>query len=204
MIPTQDINPYRNLSADIAPAEFELFCMETVKAFAEQEKLQNVSILHNQRVQAPDSTYQIDILVKYTALNCLHTVIVECKKYTRSIERATVAELYSKVQSIGAQKGILISTSGFQSDAVKFAGVHGIALWQICDQYIKHITASLDSSPLSFIIQQEEKMLPRFFVLEWDCSADYPYKEIYPTQSIHEQANKAIMQLQIKEENNNV
>ena len=35
MIPTQDINPYRNLSADIAPAEFELFCMETVKAFAE-------------------------------------------------------------------------------------------------------------------------------------------------------------------------
>ena len=34
--------------------------------------------------------------------------------------------------------------------------------------------------------------------------ADYPYKEIYPTQSMHEQANKAIMQLQIKEENNNV
>lgn len=32
-----DINPYRNLESDITPTQFELFCLETVKAYAERE-----------------------------------------------------------------------------------------------------------------------------------------------------------------------
>ena len=206
MTATYDINPYRRLQTDINPTEFELFCLETVKAFSEKEKLRDVKITHNQRVSAPDSTYQIDILVEYTALACRHTVVVECKKYSRSIERATVAELYAKVQSIGAQKGILISTSGYQSDAVKFAGVHGIALWQICDRQIKHFTASLGSpirESILLLLEESERYLPRFFMKEWDCDRDYPYEEIYPTRAMCESARKTAMKsLKIGEDTN--
>lgn len=191
-----DTNPFRELPVCISPLEFEQFCMETLKAYAAEEALQNFEIRHNQKVDAPDSTYQIDVLAEYTALGCKNTVIVECKKHTRSIERSVVAELYMKLQSIGAQKGILISTSGFQSDAVRFANAHGIALWQICDRTIKHFSASANREiPLPILFQFEmEKYLPRFFVMEWDSEADYPYRELYPTREMCNKARRKVIE----------
>lgn len=187
-----DFNPFRELSVQISPVEFEQFCMETLKAYAEEEGLQNFRIMHNQKITAPDSTYQIDVLAEYTALSCKNTVIVECKKYSRSIERSVVAELYAKLQSTGAQKAILISTSGFQSDAVKFANVHGIALWQVCNRYIKHYSAAANSMFLQTIqnLLVYERYLPKYIMLEWDSIADYPYNELFPTQKMYEEARQ--------------
>lgn len=190
-----DINPYRKLSTDISPVEFEQFCMDTLKAYAVEEALQNFEIKHNQKVETPDSTYQIDILAEYKALGCKNTVIVECKKHSRSIERSVVAELYAKLQSIGAQKGILISTSGFQSDAVKYANAHGIALWQICDCIIKHICASAKREIPQYILysMEMERYLPNYFMMVWDCQADYPFHELYPTQGMYEEARRSVV-----------
>lgn len=187
-----DMNPFRELPTRISPLEFEQFCLETLKAYAIEESLKSFKIKHNQKVETPDSTYQIDVLAEYTALGCKNTVIVECKKYSRSIERSVVTELYAKLQSIGAQKGILISTSGFQSDAVKFANAHGIALWQICDRTIKHYSAAASHEiPPYMLFQFEmEKYLPRFIMMEWDCEADYPYHELYPTEEMYDNARK--------------
>ena len=187
-------NPYRDLDVRITPLEFEQFCMETLKVYAKKESLQDFVIKHNQKVETYDSTYQIDVLAEYTALGCKNTVIVECKKYTRSIERSIVAELYAKLQSIGAQKAILISTSGFQSDAVKYAEVHGIALWQICDRHIKHISASASPTIPSYMLFQleMEKYLPRFIMLEWDCKMDFPHDELYPTQEMYDNARERV------------
>lgn len=187
-----DTNPYRRLSAEITPTEFEKFCLETLKAYAEKESLKDFEIRHNQKVETYDGTYQIDVLAEYTALGCRNMVVVECKKYTRNVERSVVAELYAKVQSIGAQKGILISTSGFQKDAVKFAGVHGIALWQVCEETIKHITNAMGVSIVPFILFKLRDYLPKFFMLSWDCSRDHPFEQIYPTDEMHQ---KAIAQL---------
>lgn len=185
-----DVNPFRELPTAISPVEFEKFCMETLKAYAAEESLHNFAIKHNQKVETYDSTYQIDVLAEYTALGCKNTVIVECKKYSRSVERAIVAELYSKLQSIGAQKGILISTSGFQSDAVKYAKQHGISLWQICDRMIKRISASASREIPPYILFQRlmEQFLPKFIMMEWDCDADYPYHELYPTSEMYSNA----------------
>lgn len=189
-----DFNPYRELPVRITPIEFEQFCMETLRAYAEREALQNFEIKHNQKVDAYDSTYQIDVLAEYTALGCKHTIIIECKKHSRSIERAVVAELYAKLQSIGAQKAILISTSGFQSDAVKYAKIHGIALWQICDRIIKHMSAaaSRDLPPHILYQLEMEQYLPKYIMLDWDCDADYPYDELYPTEDMYNTARAKV------------
>lgn len=185
----QDINPYRELSADISPEDFELYCMETLKAYAQKEGLQQFQIEHNQKIKAHDGTYQIDVLADYIALGCKHTVIVECKKHYRNIERSVVMELHEKLKSIGAQKAILISTSGFQIGAVKFAEEHGIALWQICNRTIKRMTNAVSSNSVGQEIQLEaEKYMPRFFVMEWDCRVDYPYVELYPTNEMYVEA----------------
>ena len=183
-----DTSPYRSLPANINPIEFERFCLKTIEAYAKKERLTDFEIKHNQKVEASDSTYQIDVLAEYTALGCRHKIIIECKRYSRSIERKVISELYAKTLSIGAQKCILISTSGFQSDAVKYAKAHGIALWQICDRYIKHMSNAASRTITSATIWQieVEKYLPKYFMLEWDCVADYPYDEIYPTQEMYQ------------------
>ena len=202
-----DTNFYRLLNADISPTDFELLCLETLKAYGEKEGLKDFSICHNQKVETFDSTYQIDIMAEYTALGCKHKVIVECKKLSRSVERSVVTDLYAKTQSIGAQKAILISTSGFQTDAVKFAGVHGIALWQVCDEKIKHITASAYSKAKYELMWKMtlRNFLPKFFVVQWDCSADWPLEELYPTDEIQrgalEKASK-FLRSQIDSEQN--
>lgn len=185
-----DMNPYRSLNADIDAVEFEKFCLDTLSAYAKREGLNDFTIGHNQKVKAFDSTYQIDILAEYTALGCRHKVVIECKKHSRSVERSVVTDLYAKTQSIGAQKAILISTSGFQKDAVKYAGAHGIALWQICDVLIKHIVAyAQPEMPPHILMRIEmEKYLPTYFVKEWDCNADWPRDEIYPTEDMIDQA----------------
>ena len=184
------INPYRELPVRISPVEFELFCLETLKAYAVEEKLQDFVIKHNQRVETPDSTYQIDVLAEYTLFGCKNLLVVECKKHSNSIKRPVVTDLYTKMQSMGAQKGLVISTAGFQSDAVKFAGSHGIALWQVCDRFIKRYSALAGPViPQYMLLHLEaERYLPKYIMMEWNCDSDYPYLELYPTKEMYNTA----------------
>ncbi len=193
-----DTNPYRELETNISATEFELFCLETLKAYAEKEKLNNFTIKHNQKIQAEDGTYQIDVIAEYTALGAKNTVLIECKKYSNSVKRDIVTTLQAKLQSLGAQKGIIISTSGFQTGAVQYAEKHGIALWQVFDNYIKHISASANNQMSDYMkLQLEaEKHLPKYFIMEWDYSLDYPITQLYPTEEMQQEAWKeAIKQL---------
>lgn len=192
---TTDTNPYRHLNADMEAKDFEIFCMKTLRAYAEKEGLCDFAISHDQKIETYDGVYQIDVVAQYTALGARHKVLVECKKQARSVERDEAADLYGKIQSTGAQKGILISTSGFQSGTVRYAQAHGIALWQICGQYIRHITASVGNyvSEAEKLQRMAEQLLPRYFVMEWDCSADYPYKQIYPTEAMYRDAMDQVL-----------
>lgn len=185
-----DINFFRLLNADISATEFEKFCLETLQVYAQREGLNNFKICHNQKVQGLDGTYQIDVLAEFVALGCKHIVVVECKKQSRNVERTVVSELYAKTQSIGAQKAILISTSGFQKGAVEYAEKHGVALWQICNAMIKHITASANPtiSTQMMIQAPADRFLPKYIMLQWDCAADWPYEEIYPTKEMRREA----------------
>jgi predicted helicase len=55
-------------------------------------------------------------------------VLVECKHYKHRVPVDDVEEFHSKIDDIGAQKGILITTVGFQSGALKAAKGRRIAL----------------------------------------------------------------------------
>jgi restriction system protein len=49
------------------------------------------------------------------------------------VKREVVQALWAKVQSVGAHKGIIFATKGFQSGAIEFAKFHGIALVEVVD-----------------------------------------------------------------------
>jgi restriction system protein len=59
--------------------------------------------------------------------------VVECKYYNSRVKREQVQVLQMKLQSVGAHKGIIFATKGFQSGAIEFAKCHGIALVEVAD-----------------------------------------------------------------------
>lgn len=187
---TTDTNPYRDLSADITPENFESFCLETLKACAEEEGLADFDIKHDEKIDAYDGTYQIDVIAEFTALRSKIKVLVECKRFSEQVKRDIAMLLYGKLQSVGANKGILISTAGFQSGAVKYAKMHGLTLWQLCDRTIYHFVAAgrqISPDEMKFRLQVEQ-YLPKYVMMAWDCDDDYPYDQIYPTKEMYKAA----------------
>jgi restriction system protein len=87
------------------------------------------------------------VTVRFSALGADFLVLVECKHEQRKVERQQVQVLHSKMQSVGAQKGMLFSITGFQSGAIQFADAHGIALVHLADGETAWMTKSVQQTP---------------------------------------------------------
>ena len=183
--PNPFANLYEKLVCEMTATEFEKYCFEILKAYAENEKLQDFKIAHDERIKTSDGTYQIDISATFTVLNCTFKVLVECKKYKKSVERKVVAELRAKLNSIGAQKGIVISTAGFQKGAVEYARVHGIALIQVFNKSLRFVTMSANRK-----IGEEKKLYmnlyPDYYAATFSEN-DIPDIIVYPTEKMLEE-----------------
>lgn len=175
---------FTELTCDISPTDFEKFCMEFLRAYAEKEKLSEFNIKHNVKIEAPDGIYQIDIYAEFVAMKCKFKVLAECKKYNKAVSRDKVEILYSRLQSLGMNKGILISTSGFQSGAIQFAKSHGIALIQVSDKSIDFYSASANNSDLVEIIEKRRFMEYPKYVAKEIVDENYVTKRLYPTDKM--------------------
>ena len=129
--PTQ--NEIHAFVSSVSPIEYEKLCKEVLAKYAENEGLKEFTIQHNTIIKGNDGEYQIDIYASFIAMGVGFKVLVECKRYSSPITREKVVLLADKVKQLGAHKGILISSSGFQSGAYQYAKEHGIALLQITD-----------------------------------------------------------------------
>lgn len=123
--------PCQESMLNMSPTEFERYSLNVLR---EQVKgLDNCIFQHNKTVEVDDGNYQIDGYIEFTLMGITYKTIIECKHYKSSITREKVAILYDKIRACGANKGVLVSTSNFQSGAVKYALKHGIALIQLTD-----------------------------------------------------------------------
>lgn len=184
----------------ISPTEFEEFCMELLKSYAIEEGLKEFSIDHNVKMEAADGTYQIDIYSSFTAVGVQFHVLCECKQYTSPVKRERVELLESRLKSLGMHKGILLSTSGFQSGAIQFAKAHGIALIQVYDQSCHKVSHSAgveiaidDKDPIKYI----EDHWPPYRAICFTERTEEPIV-LFPTteivNEIYAEANKLLME----------
>lgn len=179
----ESFNPYREFVSSISGTEFEKYCLEILNAYAKAEDLKDFSALHNQKIKSYNGDYQIDILAEFIALSVNFKVIIECKRYTRPVEREKIVVLADKVKSLCAHKGILMPTSGFQSGAVEYAKKHGIALLQIFDKHVIHIQNSM--IPLDEMIKEFIRQSPNYYAYQWNTELNsFPYRKIYPSKSM--------------------
>ncbi len=116
-------NPLQNMT----PGKFEKYVRAIVKR--ENMKLQDFEVTHLEPVEGMDGEYKMDVVATFVLFGgAIYRTLIECKRYSNTIEREIVMILEQKLQSTGSQKGMIFSTSLFQSGAIEFAKAHGIAL----------------------------------------------------------------------------
>jgi restriction system protein len=103
-------------------------------------------------IRGVDGEYEVDVTARFSALGMNFLVLVECKHYKSAIKRETLQILRDRILSTGAQKGALFSTSGFQSGALEYARIHGIATITMVDGQSTYMTKSLGSRPSGFVV----------------------------------------------------
>jgi restriction system protein len=87
--------------------------------------------VHHQKVfigQVSQREIKVDLAFTMDVGGAHFLVLVECKHYSSSVSVDNVEEFHSKLDDIGAHKGIMVTTKGYQDGAVKTAKGRGIAL----------------------------------------------------------------------------
>ncbi len=94
--------------------------------------------VHHQRVyvgRISQRKIKVDVSFNYTVAGAKLLFLVECKCYDHSVPVDDVEEFYSKIDDIGAHKGIMVTTVGFQKGAIKTAEGRRIALALLTNEH---------------------------------------------------------------------
>ena len=94
--------------------------------------------VHHQRVytgRISQRDIKVDVSFNYQIAGAGLLFLVECKCYAHSVPVDDVEEFHSKIDDIGAHKGIMVTTVGFQEGAVKTARGRGIALALLTNEH---------------------------------------------------------------------
>lgn len=129
---------------EMTPGEFEEYVVELLKAA--NSEVDDLNIQLHEKIVGADGEYDLDATVRFSFNGMSFLTIVEAKKHKNPIKRELVQVLFSKVQSVGAHKGLLVSTAPFQIGAVNFAFRHGIALANITEGRFLYETRDADGS----------------------------------------------------------
>ena len=126
---------------------FEQFVADTLRH--NKKPITQYEVLHDTRLQdATGAEYQIDIKASFRVLGLDFIVLCECKHMTRAVERDDVMAFAAKLTALGAHKGVVFSTGGFQRGAEEYARTHGIALVKVVrEQFIYQTKSSALHQP---------------------------------------------------------
>jgi hypothetical protein len=92
----------------------------------------DVTVEHNvQLIGKSGAPRQIDVLLKHKQGLYEHIVVIECKYWNSAVERLHVDALATTVREVGAARGVIFSTKGFQSGAITQAGHDNIDLFKV-------------------------------------------------------------------------
>lgn len=107
------------------PEQYEEFVSQVMREFFDVDAVRGTTFVGRvtDRKIKVDASFELRIAGGANLL-----VILECKHYKDKVSVDDVEEFHSKIDDIGAHKGIMFTTKGYQSGAKKAALGRGIAL----------------------------------------------------------------------------
>ncbi len=82
----------------------------------------------DEEVEGVRGKHSVDVLVTFERIGITQTWIVECKCWDRPVDKLHVLALAAIVQDTGADRGFLLSETGFQSGALRAATRSNVTL----------------------------------------------------------------------------
>jgi hypothetical protein len=76
---------------------------------------------------------QTDVKITHQVLMHKYVTLVECKRWKEKIDRSRIDVLASSVEDLGASKGVMFTTSGYEEGAVQYAKAKGIDIFVVRD-----------------------------------------------------------------------
>lgn len=132
--------------ADISAAEFEEFVVRLLSCASDQ--VDDLAVTLHDRIAGVDGRYDFDATVRFTFSGVRFVTVVEAKKHKNPIKRELVQVLRDKMQSVGAHKAVMISTSPYQRGALEYAKTHGIALATVTEGRFLYETKAIEPAPV--------------------------------------------------------
>lgn len=77
--------------------------------------------------------HAVDVAVRSEKIGLPQLWIVECKLWKRKVNKEHVLALQAIVQDVGADRGLLLSETGFQSGAIRAAHASNVTLTSLAD-----------------------------------------------------------------------
>jgi restriction system protein len=116
---------------ELSPEDYELAVADLVKTCGQE--VADWQVKHLDPVDGLDGTYVIDVTVRFRIFGADFLTLFECKRHASPVKREHVQVLRDKLVSTGAQKGVVVAASGFQSGALSYAKAHRIACVRLLD-----------------------------------------------------------------------
>jgi hypothetical protein len=82
----------------------------------------------DERLEGVRGQHDVDVAVRAMRAGIQQLWVVECKLWRRSVTKAQVATLAHIVEDVGADRGIMLSETGFQAGAIRMASLSNITL----------------------------------------------------------------------------
>ncbi|MFG1802159.1 restriction endonuclease [Micromonospora carbonacea] len=130
---------------DITPKAYE----EAVAAIVTSMHLELLDweVKHLDPLKGLDGTYIVDVTARFQLAGMDFLILFECKRHKDPVKRSDVQVLHAKLQSIGAQKGVVVAATGFQRGALELAKAHGIACVRLVDNAWTYVTRHTTAAP---------------------------------------------------------
>ena len=132
---------------------------------AELFRTLGLSVTMNQRVCGVRTAHDVDVVVRGKQAGIEQLWLIECKKWNRSISKDTVLTLRTIVNETGADRGIMMAESGYQSGAVEAARLTNITLTSIADLKVT-LSEELGMTMLRSMLERVDSCRDRY----WEIS----------------------------------
>ncbi|MTI19692.1 restriction endonuclease [Fulvivirga sp. RKSG066] len=129
--------------------DFELLAKKHLEKLLRNDLRGKVKIEHRKMfVSAAGNRYEVDLSYDFEIGNARYLTLVECKQWNSNVTREKIGHFKSVLDELKANKGIVITTKGFQKGAIEFAKTNGIGLIKISndDQFkvISHFVGDIE------------------------------------------------------------
>lgn len=143
---------------ELTPDQYEVAVRNFI--ITQGENLTDFKVDLLEKVPTHDGEYEIDVTARFSVFGgAAIVVLIECKHYITSVvDRDKVMILNQKVQSAGAHKGMIFTTSKYRRGAVKFAKEHGISLAKLGPN-IEYAVKSIRVNAYEVDIDEDEQII---------------------------------------------